>query len=332
MSASLPIMLVSINPFCHVHLADETSGLLIYRLWYYRREFHNLVTARNTTKSRFLRLFIMSMIIVVLLLPYSFWILWLFASTLNEQFSWSIVHGPGWNTVIKVAGNGSIRLDKWGQVCCGYLAFIVFGTGTDANNTYKRMLCAIGLGKVFPSLCEMSKRGTSTPSSFTFARGLCSTCTSKAKSLFSRNSYVSETIPSPTGNNSVGAETIMIGTTRSGSFPCHPTSTNDPILQQHLPASHSDKSFLARLFARRNKPQPILPLFTNSTVDKMTDTEKSPADTFSSGVHTHAWASNSPTSARHPDNQGDQGVHVVKEVHQDHQQRNHKSDDTPFLV
>jgi len=48
----------------------------------------------------------------------------------------------------------------------GYVTFLLFSTSTDAHNTYKKMMLAISLGKLFPSLYVMRETGSSTPSSF----------------------------------------------------------------------------------------------------------------------------------------------------------------------
>jgi pheromone a factor receptor len=260
----------------------------------------------------------MSAIIIVIMLPYSFWILWLFASELTEKYTWSSVHGADWNSVVKMPAYGQVRLDKWGQVATGYCAFFVFGTGSDANNTYKKMLCAIGLGYIFPSLNRRSESGSSTPSSFVAARGWLSTCSSKAKDFFSRSTTVTETLQTKTvstRNNSVTVETILLDTPRSGSF--HPVATNEPMIAQQPPqASNGSKSFFGRLFPRRNRQPSVLPLFAQPRGTERTETEKSPTETLPPGIYSQAWASDSPTTAVPRDSGGGHGVHVVKELHQ----------------
>lgn len=304
-----------------MHLANSSVGVLVYRLYRYRSDFHRIIAARDTTKSRFMRLFVISGIVIIVLVPYSFWVLWLFASQLSEDFSWSIVHGPGWNTVIKMKSMGQVRMDKWGQVAAGYVAFAVFGTGTDAYNTYKRMLCSVGLGKIFPSLYKESRRGSSTSSRPSWLTSV----NSKVRTLFSKSDTVTETMKSKSictnhsmGTDTLVTDTIMLTSPRSGSF--QQVTSNDPILQQKGPRdSGSDKSFLSRLFTRRTRSQSILPLFTKKHVDELTVSEKSPADPLSpeGGVYAHAWASDSPSNTHVARGSSDHGVHVVKEVRQE---------------
>lgn len=281
-------------------------GLLIYRLYRYRREFHHLIAARNTTKSRFMRLFLVSVIVIVIYLPYNFFLIYKSASEIYEVFDWNVVHGPKWNTAIKVPANGVVRFDKWAQVASGYLVFIIFGTGTDAQNTYKRMLCILGLGKIFPSLYVMRESGISTPSSVTFAKGWATTFSSKAKSLFSKNGSVTETLPSSTRNSSV----LLHTPTTADSIGLHPVSTTDPILQQHNTTTPTNNgSFFTRIFGRRTRQPLALPVFGKGSVDE----EKSPADSVAPGVHARAWASDVVVGEA----SGSNSVHIFREVHQD---------------
>jgi pheromone a factor receptor len=266
----------------------------------------------------------MAMLVLIVLIPYSLWILWLFASQLTEEFSWGYVHGPFWNTAIYSPVNGQVRVDKWGQVAGGYVAFFIFGTGTDAEETYKRMLCTIGLGKVFPSLNRGSKSSTSTPASFTYARGLCSTYASRAKSFFSKSGSVTETLPSTT-HQSVSANNIILTTPRSGSFHCEHVSTNEPILQQHISlAQNSTKSFLHRVFLRHNAPSPIIPVYAKTPVYEGTNNTNSPTDTCSNGIASRVWAPGNPAATCPSGNDGRDGVLVQMEVYQKFREKNHQ--------
>lgn len=288
--------------------ADSVLALLGFRLYQYRREFHRLIAARNTTKSRFMRLFLMAIVIVTLLLPYSFFLLYQLCSTMVDQYSWSTVHGPKWNSVVKVPSYGTVRLDRWGEVAVGYFLFILFGTGTDANNTYKRMLCSIGLGKIFPSLYDLSESsGSATPSGVTFARRFTSSWSTKARSLFCKSGTF-------TGQSQVDSFT-------SSEVHRIPTNDHEPILP---PRPSTRKTGLIPLikafFGRGTVNQTILPMHrkTSSVASSSLNKSVSPDGSTPSGVYAHAWA---------VDNTGDgkvnegHGVHVVREVHQAHQEK-----------
>jgi pheromone a factor receptor len=281
-------------------------GLLGFRLFHYRREFGNLITARNTTKSRFIRLFLMALYVSIILVPYSFFILYQLADTIVDEYSWSRVHGPDWNTVIKVPANGVVRWDRWGEVAAGYIAFILFGTGTDANNTYKGLLTSVGLGKLFPSLYVMSESsGVQTPTSVTFVKRWTSNWSSKAKSLISKNGSFSE--PSRAASFS---ESVI-----------QPVFTNEevvPVRQHHDTPRTKALSFFSRIFNRRTTNHSVLPIHRKLS----TDTERLPVldktRSNPSAFIARAWAADDNTGEK---NGEVTGVQIVREVHQASQDR-----------
>ncbi|KAF1957520.1 STE3-domain-containing protein [Byssothecium circinans] len=290
-------------------IASYFAGLLIYRLYRYRREFQRLLAARNTSKSRFVRLFLMSVIFILCILPYQIFILYELAKTIEQDFEWSRVHGSDWNSVIKVPTAGSVRFDRWVEVVFGYILFMLFGTGTDAHNSYKRMLTSIGLGKFFPSLYIMRESGASTPASMSFIKGW----THKAKSLFSKGDTVDESFID--GTRSAASGTYSPTTARSMSL--RPTHTNDPILPER---PNKSKSLFSRVFGDPKVQQPsVLPVSTADSVNQTTASEKSPTKSLPAGVYAHAWSEVEPA-----DRTSDDGVHIVHEVTQAHQ---HKAKD-----
>jgi pheromone a factor receptor len=205
--------------------------LLSYRLYRYRREFVRLVAARNTTKSRFIRLFAICIIIIAAYVPYTLWLLSRVCRTVTAQYSWQRNHDPAtFNSIVKIPVNGTVTVDKWGQVASGYVLFFVFGTGSDAYNTYKKMLLLVGLGRVFPSLHVMRESGANTPNSFINARSWTESLSSKAKSIFWSRS------------NSVTEETSVSGTRHE---------------QQHV----REISWFGRLFGQRSRQLSVLPVF-----------------------------------------------------------------------
>ncbi|PVI07560.1 STE3-domain-containing protein, partial [Periconia macrospinosa] len=187
--------------------ASYYTGLLVYRLYRYRREFHRLLAARNTTKSRFIRLFIMSIIFLVVVVPYDIFILYQLVSLTSVDYQWSRVHGDNWNSVAKVPSHGTLRFDRWAEMAFGYILFFLFGTGTDANNSYKRMLVSIGLGNFFPSLYNIKDSTSNTPSRVSFIKGWPASWSTKAKGVFSKTGTVDGTLMSGTHNSSSVAGT-----------------------------------------------------------------------------------------------------------------------------
>jgi pheromone a factor receptor len=263
----------------------------------------------------------MALILIIFYLPWVFYNMYTLIAQIVDTFSWSRVHGPDWNSVIKVPGNGVVRTDKWSVIATGYVAFFVFGTGSDANNTYKRMLCAMGLGNIFPSLYNMSQSGSSTPSSITFAKGWCSSMSTKAKSLFSKIDSVTETLPTGTDSRNNSVAFISTPITAHAEF-LHLVSTTDPIIKSLTPEPHTcNKSFLARIFPHCNRQHYILPLFSRKSVDEITQPEKLPADTVPTHFSARAWSSESPTMTCAEETQG---VHVVREVYQEQHKKTAK--------
>ncbi|KAF2738549.1 Pkinase-domain-containing protein [Polyplosphaeria fusca] len=305
-------------------VATYFAVLLVYRLYKYRRDFPNMLAANSTNKSRFLRLAIMSLILVVVYLPFSFFVLWENVKWINDSYSWGAVHGSEWNTVIMVPTGGIVRYDKWAQIATGYLAFVIFGTGSDANNTYKKMMCAIGLGRIFPSLYRESVSRSGSPSGSTPSRGWYSSATSKAKDLFSKNMTVTETVSSSTRNASV-ADAISPTSLRSMSHECQPVSSNDQMLpEQYKTSSAANKqSFLGRLFTRRSRNHTLLPVFVAKPTSDLSCSEKSPmsADPYPPETQSRAWVSSDPIASW---TSNDEGVRVVHEVRQDSQSNANK--------
>jgi pheromone a factor receptor len=256
----------------------------------------------------------MAILFIAVFLPYTIYILYILASTANDPYDWDSIHGPNWNVIIKVPTQGGVRFDIWAEIATGYILFLLFGTGTDAHNTYKRMLYAFGLGKVFPSLYVLYESGSSTPSSVTFARGFASSCASKAKTFFSKSGSVAKTLPGNTRDDS-----ICLGKpTTDCSRHLTNISTNEPILPQdvHITDQPSNiSSFFSRIFNRRNTQEPVLPIFTTRSVEQVSAFEMSFVDTVPSGVYARAWASESSAADRR---HSEDGVQVVHEVHQAH--------------
>jgi pheromone a factor receptor len=284
--------------------------LLLVRLYRYRREFSRLVTARNTTRSRFLRLFLMCMVFLIVVVPYSMYPFWYYCNEMVLRGG-DYEYSPG--MIFTFPSGGEIHIDKWGQIAMGYVTFLLFGTGTDAHNTYKKMLLAIGLGNIFPSLYIMRDSGSSTPSSFISARAWTSSCVSKAKSYFSKGG---------SGLSSFGGSTFL--STRNDSVamdnmdtPLRSASSTTPVLPERESAV-TTLSFLKRLLSRSTRHTTVLPLFSQRSTTSAPADEKPAAETVTEGFSARAWASEAPHSRR---NSEPIGVVVFREVKLDEEVR-----------
>ncbi|KAI9741826.1 MAG: a-factor receptor [Cirrosporium novae-zelandiae] len=135
-------------------VAGFYSVLVMVRVQRHHAELSGMLRNSNTNlnKSRFLRLFILSISIVVLILPVDWYVLYTFISTGLGSYSWSFVHGSEWNQIPKVPQNGKIPFWVWIPLASGIVVFFFFGIGRDATTMYRSWLSKLGLGKLFPGL------------------------------------------------------------------------------------------------------------------------------------------------------------------------------------
>ncbi|KAH8733203.1 pheromone A receptor-domain-containing protein [Phaeosphaeriaceae sp. PMI808] len=311
LSVLLNLMWAPITAF----VATGYACLLCYRLYRYRREFARLLSARNTTKSRFIRLFIICIVVVVVYTP---WALWIFADTVVRMlgpYSWSRVHNPKtFNHILKYPSNGTVNIDKWGQVVTGYILFLLFGTGLDAYNMYQNALLRLGLGKIFPSLYIKRESRYKAPSSFIAARTWTSNMSSKAKNMLaSRADSSTDSIDDSTHRSSVGPD--LKPEARSATpKECllHHGET-----QHHVPPAKAH--FFERFFSRQGSPRSVLPLFVHRSVLEINKSEpsKSAIQVNPSSVSSHVWAARETSTGVGAAS----SVHVVHEVHMDCQDK-----------
>jgi pheromone a factor receptor len=157
--------------------------VLSYRVYRYRREFQYLLSNASTTRSRYLRLSLLSIFTVLIVLPAQIYALVVLSGFKMHKYSWSRTH-HNWGEVIRIPSGGQLR--EWVHIIwvpCGYLVFLFFGFGGEARKMYVEWLKQAGVGKLFPSLLE--ERPPSQPG--TGKTGLLSSMASKAKSLFTNS-------------------------------------------------------------------------------------------------------------------------------------------------
>jgi pheromone a factor receptor len=132
--------------------------LVIYRLHHYRAQTAGLLQLNKTTRSRFLHLFIMATVVLLLLLPVETYLL--FNHALDHRlgplhpYSWSLVHND-WNVIIFLSSKAvPVYWNRYGWIVYGYIVFAFFGLGKDAKAMYGGWLISLGLGRIFPSLLQ----------------------------------------------------------------------------------------------------------------------------------------------------------------------------------
>ena len=120
----------------------------------YRKTFSEVLLSANSnhTKSRFLRLFRISIVLILVVFPAEVYVLYKNSAVPMGPYSWSDVHGPTWWNIILVPSGGTVLFDRWMQIGAGLVLFIFFGLGQDAKAMYRRWLVKIGLGRLFPCL------------------------------------------------------------------------------------------------------------------------------------------------------------------------------------
>lgn len=120
----------------------------------YRREFSEILSSSssNMTKSRFLRLFLLSMTLIAIMLPTQSYVLYQNSIVPLVPYSWDSIHGPGWSEIFLVPAGGVVIFDRWAQIAVGFAVFPFFGLGRDAQKLYRRGLLRLGFGRLFPSL------------------------------------------------------------------------------------------------------------------------------------------------------------------------------------
>lgn len=139
---------------CSTYLQLTMSVLLVYRMRKYREEFSSVLSSSssNLTKNRFMRLFIISATLIIVLIPTQTYILLEFARQIDVPWSWSSAHGPHWGDITLMPLGGVVGPEYWIQIVAGLLIFAFFGTGQDAQEQYRQWLLKLGLGRLFPAL------------------------------------------------------------------------------------------------------------------------------------------------------------------------------------
>lgn len=154
------------------------------------------------TKSRFLRLFIMAHLSLIVILPSQIYVLYYNVRLNIHDYSWEQVHQPNWSNPGKVPTGGRLRFDRWIWLLSGVANFLFFGLGADAFALYRKWLERLGLGKVCccggarrPSILPLNSASLSNapPGSHSPAR-TGSTPSISARSLFGNKSYVMSTV------------------------------------------------------------------------------------------------------------------------------------------
>ncbi|KAF2086991.1 fungal pheromone STE3G-protein-coupled receptor, partial [Saccharata proteae CBS 121410] len=157
------IVLVALPPVLVCLVCAFYACLVLYRLYRYRIDFSRLLAASNTTRSRFLRLFLMSCTLIIGILPVAVYMFYYTAVHISMDgivpYSWSRVHGEHWNSVLLIPMGGAVYPDRWCWIGAGIGVFAFFGTGSEAADMYRAWLRRLGFAYCMPCLFR-SRRGS----------------------------------------------------------------------------------------------------------------------------------------------------------------------------
>ncbi len=134
----------------------------------YRKNFSEILTSSNSnlTKNRFLRLFLLSIALILTFIPLQFYAL--YVNSVEPPllpYSWDLVHGPQWQDIMLIPTGGNVYYDRWIQIALGYGVFVFLGMGQDAQTLYRKWLLKAGFGRIFPGLHRTSTRRAILPTS-----------------------------------------------------------------------------------------------------------------------------------------------------------------------
>lgn len=123
--------------------------LIIVRLIKYTSEFSAILGASrsNITKQRFIRLFGLSSLMILIILPLQTYVFYTNVEQLQplHPYSWEATHGPSLSQIGKLPTNGELKFDRWIPPAFSVLIFIFFGLGQDAANMYNNFFNVVGL-------------------------------------------------------------------------------------------------------------------------------------------------------------------------------------------
>ncbi|KAK0328826.1 a-factor receptor [Friedmanniomyces endolithicus] len=180
------ILLMDVPPLLWTLVDSYYAILILVRLVRYRSTMSSILTASNLSNTRFLRLYLFCIVLIITFVPLQAYTLSQNLSQAREPYSWSALHDPAaFGEIYMMPSNGRVLPEAWIWLAGGFFIFVFFGLGKDAVAMYRAGLLALGVDKVFPG----SKPG------FTSQRhsvaGTLGSLGSKARLVFKRGKSVS---------------------------------------------------------------------------------------------------------------------------------------------
>ncbi|KAL4933148.1 pheromone receptor [Aspergillus undulatus] len=178
-------------PLVVCFIGSYYCALVLIRLRRYGNQFNEIIRANSGfNKSRFLRLFSLSFIMLLALIPMQTYVLYaqIEVSFPWHPYSWSGLQHTRWSQIQKVPTNGVVFFDRWIPVAAGFMCFIFFGCGRDATRVYRAALRPLGLD------CCFSPMQTTTSDSF--PRNMSGSFTSRAHLIPGGENHAAQNPPS----------------------------------------------------------------------------------------------------------------------------------------
>ncbi|KFX92788.1 hypothetical protein V490_05181 [Pseudogymnoascus sp. VKM F-3557] len=149
------VVIIWIWPLVFTLINVYYAGLVISRLHRHRSSISSILSSHSLNTSRFLRLFIMSLLLLLIYLPLN--IFWFYANISQsiplEPYSWAAAHDAAtWNVIPYLPAIGVFTFDRYVPAAMALFVFAFFGTGTEARRIYAGIATACGLAKCFTRL------------------------------------------------------------------------------------------------------------------------------------------------------------------------------------
>ncbi|KAI5819965.1 pheromone A receptor family protein [Pyronema omphalodes] len=140
-------------------VAASYSIVVIIRVQQHRRQFSEILSGSTTiNKSRFWRLFGLAMILLLILVPITFFTLFQNLKHGIKPYSWKSVHGQEWQVIERIPMEGAIEFETWVSPCAGIFIFCFFGIGGEATRIYKGWLETLGVEKYLQKSSNEAKK------------------------------------------------------------------------------------------------------------------------------------------------------------------------------
>jgi pheromone a factor receptor len=157
--------------------------MIFYRLHIYRSQISSLLANNRTSRSRFMRLFVLASLLTVLIPVLSIIQLINFVLMSSPRpYNWKVVHE--WNYA-RLIPSPEVKLghsDRWCWIVLGYCSFLTIGMGDEMLRQYHDSIEKIGLGRFWPT-----HRGGKSAVTSGRRPSLFSSLGSKGKLLFAKS-------------------------------------------------------------------------------------------------------------------------------------------------